>query len=76
MLEEVSLTVDGRSVALRAELGDSLLRAMRDHPQYTPADSLALCRGFAPFARLREEVAADAVEDAPTGSTLSTGERG
>jgi len=30
MLEEVSLTVDGRPVALEAELGDSLLRALRD----------------------------------------------
>ena len=28
-----------------------LLRAMRQHPQYTPADSLALCQGYAPFAR-------------------------
>jgi tRNA A-37 threonylcarbamoyl transferase component Bud32 len=27
-----------------------LLRAMKQHPQYTPADSLALCQGFAPFA--------------------------
>lgn len=28
-----------------------LLRAMRQHPQYTPADSLALCQGYAPLAR-------------------------
>jgi len=27
-----------------------LLRAMREHPQYTPADSLALCSGYAPFS--------------------------
>ncbi|HEY7090213.1 MAG TPA: lipopolysaccharide kinase InaA family protein [Tepidisphaeraceae bacterium] len=27
-----------------------LLRAMKLHPEYTPADSLALCQGFAPFA--------------------------
>jgi hypothetical protein len=27
-----------------------LLRAMRQHPQYTPADSLEICRGFAPRA--------------------------
>lgn len=27
-----------------------LLRAMKQHPQYTPADSLALCQGYAPFA--------------------------
>jgi tRNA A-37 threonylcarbamoyl transferase component Bud32 len=27
-----------------------LLRAMRQHPQYTPADSLVLCQGYAPAA--------------------------
>lgn len=27
-----------------------LLRAMKQHPQYTPADSLALCRGYAPYS--------------------------
>jgi tRNA A-37 threonylcarbamoyl transferase component Bud32 len=27
-----------------------LLRSMRDHEQYTPADSLALCQGYAPYA--------------------------
>ena len=27
-----------------------LLRDMRQHPQYTPADSLSLCQGYAPFA--------------------------
>jgi hypothetical protein len=27
-----------------------LLRAMKLHPQYTPADSLALCQGYAPMA--------------------------
>lgn len=32
-----------------------LLRSMRDHPQYTPADSLALCQGYAPFAKLARE---------------------
>jgi hypothetical protein len=26
-----------------------LLRAMKQHPQYTPEDSLALCQGYAPF---------------------------
>jgi tRNA A-37 threonylcarbamoyl transferase component Bud32 len=28
-----------------------LLRAMKQHPQYTPADSLALCQGYAPGAK-------------------------
>jgi tRNA A-37 threonylcarbamoyl transferase component Bud32 len=32
-----------------------LLRSMRDHPQYTPADSLALCQGYAPYAKLLQE---------------------
>lgn len=32
-----------------------LLRAMRLHPQYSVADSLALCRGFAPFSPIRPE---------------------
>lgn len=32
-----------------------LLRSMKGHPQYTPADSLHLCQGYAPFAPLREE---------------------
>jgi hypothetical protein len=29
-----------------------LLRAMKQHPQYTPADSLALCQGYAPHSGL------------------------
>jgi hypothetical protein len=33
----------------------SLLGSMKDHPQYMPEDSLALCRGYAPFARMRRE---------------------
>jgi hypothetical protein len=36
-----------------------LLRSMRDHPQYTPADSLALCQGYAPHARLSQEPTAN-----------------
>lgn len=34
---------------------ERLLRSMRDHPQYTRADSLALCRGYAPYARQPSE---------------------
>jgi tRNA A-37 threonylcarbamoyl transferase component Bud32 len=34
---------------------ERLLRAMRDHPQYTVADSLALCQGYAPFSRVGRE---------------------
>jgi tRNA A-37 threonylcarbamoyl transferase component Bud32 len=32
-----------------------LLRSMKEHRQYTPADSLALCQGYAPRARLVQE---------------------
>ena len=38
---------------------ERLLRAMKQHPQYTPADSLALCRGFAPRADLLVESEAE-----------------
>ncbi len=34
---------------------ERLLRAMRRHPQYTPADSLALCQGYAPFSPMQLE---------------------
>jgi hypothetical protein len=34
---------------------ERLLLAMRRHPQYTPADSLALCQGYAPSAPLHQE---------------------
>jgi tRNA A-37 threonylcarbamoyl transferase component Bud32 len=41
-----------------------LLRSMRDHAQYTPADSLALCQGYAPYAAraIAREAAKDAAE--------------
>ena len=42
-----------------------LLRGMRNHPQYTPADSLALCQGYAPRSVMREEQAAPAPDAAP-----------
>lgn len=41
-----------------------LLRAMRQHPQYTPQDSKALCQGYAPLARLRVEPEATDARDA------------
>ena len=34
---------------------ERLLRAMRRHAQYTPADSLALCQGYAPYAPMQQE---------------------
>jgi len=36
---------------------DRLLRAMKQHRQYTPHDSLMLCRGYAPDAKLVQEPA-------------------
>lgn len=32
-----------------------LLRAMKQHPQYTPSDSLAICLGFAPYTPIQME---------------------
>ena len=47
------IDVDGvRHYSWRGEGIRRLLRSMRDHPQYTPADSLALCRGYAPWAKV------------------------
>jgi hypothetical protein len=33
-----------------------LLRAMKQHPQYTPEDSLALCQGYAPAGNPKSEI--------------------
>src|SRR5207247_8664167 len=48
----VLVDIDGirqrRWVALGVE---RLLKSLRGHPQYTPADSLALCQGYAPWTR-------------------------
>jgi tRNA A-37 threonylcarbamoyl transferase component Bud32 len=47
----ILVDVDGIRFRRWAALGISrLLRAMRDHPQYTVADSLSLCQGYAPFS--------------------------
>jgi tRNA A-37 threonylcarbamoyl transferase component Bud32 len=52
----VLVDVDGIRFRRWRALGiERLLRAMRDHPQYTAADSLALCQGYAPFSRISEE---------------------
>jgi hypothetical protein len=43
-----------------------LLRAMRQHTQYTPADSMSLCSGYAPFSRIEQgelALAEDSAED-------------
>jgi hypothetical protein len=36
-----------------------LLRSMHENPQYASADSLSLCRGYAPYTRLQTEPAPD-----------------
>jgi tRNA A-37 threonylcarbamoyl transferase component Bud32 len=46
-----------------------LLRSMREHRQYTPADSLALCRGYAPFTRMEREDAPVEPTDIPDPET-------
>jgi tRNA A-37 threonylcarbamoyl transferase component Bud32 len=33
-----------------------LLTSMKGHRQYTPLDSLALCKGYAPYARIEREI--------------------
>jgi tRNA A-37 threonylcarbamoyl transferase component Bud32 len=54
--QPVLVDVDGIRKRQWIALGlHRLLRSMRDHPQYTPADSLALCQGYAPFAKLSRE---------------------
>jgi len=53
----ILIDVDGvRHYRWTAEGVDRLLRSMREHPQYTVADSLALCQGYAPFARHAREM--------------------
>ena len=54
----VMIDLDGIRMLLRKLQGfgiQRLLRAMRQHPQYTPADSLSLCQGFAPFTQIVRE---------------------
>lgn len=47
----ILIDVDGVRSRRWAALGiQRLLRSMREHPQYTPADSLALCQGYAPYS--------------------------
>jgi tRNA A-37 threonylcarbamoyl transferase component Bud32 len=53
----ILIDVDGvRHYSWRGAGIERLLRSMRDHPQYTPADSLAMCLGYAPRAKLRQEM--------------------
>jgi tRNA A-37 threonylcarbamoyl transferase component Bud32 len=51
----IPMMIDVDGIRIFKNTGDALqrlLRSMQQHPQYTPADSLWLCRGYAPFAPL------------------------
>ncbi len=47
-----------------------LLRSLRSHSQYTPDDSLALCRGYAPCVPLQQDEEEVPAERAGEGSNL------
>lgn len=52
----VLIDVDGVRHRTWVALGiERLLRSMREHEQYSEADSLSLCRGYAPHAPLEQE---------------------
>jgi tRNA A-37 threonylcarbamoyl transferase component Bud32 len=53
---------------------ERLLRAMKRHPQYTPADSLALCQGYAPYAPMHQEPTSDAPADDDEPEPAATNE--
>jgi tRNA A-37 threonylcarbamoyl transferase component Bud32 len=60
----ILIDVDGvRHYSWRGEGIRRLLRSMREHSQYTPGDSLALCRGYGPWARIVREGTTSSEED-------------
>jgi tRNA A-37 threonylcarbamoyl transferase component Bud32 len=69
----VMIDVDGirhrRWIALGIK---RLLRSMKDHSQYSVEDSLALCQGYAPYARLQQEIS----ESQETSSLSPPGREG
>lgn len=55
-LRPILIDVDGIRGRRWPALGiRRLLRSMREHPQYSVADSLALCQGYAPYSRMERE---------------------
>jgi tRNA A-37 threonylcarbamoyl transferase component Bud32 len=63
------IDVDGIRARRWVALGiERLLRSMREHAQYTPADSLALCQGYAPFSPM---MAPKAAEQSPAQETAA-----
>ncbi len=56
----VLIDVDGIRRRNWVALGiQRLLRSMHENPHYTPADSLALCRGYAPNAQMGSSIRAE-----------------
>jgi tRNA A-37 threonylcarbamoyl transferase component Bud32 len=54
--QPILVDVDGIRRRQWTALGiQRLLRSMKEHPEYTPADSLALCQGYAPHAKFVQE---------------------
>ena len=54
--QPILVDVDGIRRRQWVALGiQRLLRSMKEHPQYTPVDSLALCQGYAPHAKFIRE---------------------
>jgi hypothetical protein len=51
-----------------------LLRSLRDHRQYTPADSLALCQGYAPYSRVAMEIEEEPAIEAQTPAAVQSEE--
>ena len=52
-----------------------LLKSLKSHPQYTPADSLALCQGYAPWTRIEAESEAGAEGDGVGSDGVTESER-
>jgi tRNA A-37 threonylcarbamoyl transferase component Bud32 len=54
--QPILVDVDGIRRRQWVALGiQRLLRSMKEHPQYTASDSLALCEGYAPHAQFVKE---------------------
>ena len=56
--QPILVDVDGIRRRKWVALGiQRLLKSLKEHPEYTPADSLSLCQGYAPLAQfVREEM--------------------
>jgi hypothetical protein len=62
----ILVDVDGIRFRRWPALGiERLLRSMKEHRQYTPADSLALCQGYAPFSpmAIKQEIESSPAEE-------------